>query len=138
MLLVDVDHFKAYNDRMGHVLGDVALKELALALKENIRKVDTLARFGGEEFCVILPQSDIKAAREVAGKLCEAVRGLKLRGVEKQELGHLSVSIGITVVSGESEILSDDSAVTDLVALADHALYEAKRLGRNRFVDSVG
>ncbi len=137
LLLVDVDHFKAYNDRMGHVLGDVALKELALALKENIRKVDTLARFGGEEFCVILPQSDIKAAREVAGKLCEAVRGLKLRGVEKQELGHLSVSIGITVVSGESEILSDDSAVTDLVALADHALYEAKRLGRDRFVDSV-
>lgn len=137
LLLVDVDHFKHYNDRMGHVLGDVALKELAAVLKENIRRVDTLARFGGEEFCVILPQSDIRAAREVASKLCEAVRGLKLRGVEKQELGHLSVSIGITVVSGENELLSNDSAVTDLLALADHALYEAKRLGRDRFIDNV-
>ncbi len=137
LLLVDVDHFKHYNDRMGHVLGDVALKEIAAALKVNIRKVDTLARFGGEEFCVILPQSDVKAAREVANKLCEAIRALRLRGVEKQELGHLSVSIGITVVSGESELLSTDSAVTDLIALADHALYEAKRLGRDRFIDNL-
>lgn len=137
LLLVDVDHFKGYNDRMGHVLGDVALKEIAAALKANIRKVDSLARFGGEEFCVILPQADINAAREVANKLCGAVRVLRLRGVEKQELGHLSVSIGITVVSGENEILSSDTAVTDLVALADHALYEAKRLGRDRFIDNL-
>lgn len=136
LLLVDVDHFKAYNDRMGHVLGDVALKEIAAALKESIRKVDTLARFGGEEFCVILPQSDIKAAREVAHKLCASIRVLRLRGVEKQELGHLSVSIGITVVSGENEILSADSAVTDLIGRADHALYEAKRLGRDRYIDN--
>jgi diguanylate cyclase (GGDEF)-like protein len=137
LLLVDVDHFKAYNDRMGHVLGDVALKEIAAALKESIRKVDTVARFGGEEFCVILPLSDINAAREVASKLCEAIRGLKLRGVEKQELGHLSISIGITVISGESEILSGDGAVTELIAHADRALYEAKRLGRDRFIDNV-
>lgn len=137
LLLVDVDHFKGYNDRMGHVLGDVALKEIAKALKENVRKVDTLARFGGEEFCVILPQSDIKAAREVANKLCEAVRALKLRGVEKQELGHLSVSIGIAVVSGENRELDQENAVTDIIALADQALYEAKRLGRDRFLDNV-
>lgn len=137
LLLVDVDHFKAYNDRMGHVLGDVALKEIAAALKNNIRKVDSLARFGGEEFCVILPQSDINAAREVASKLCEAVRALKLRGVEKQELGYLSISIGITVVAGDQDNLEEELAVTDLVAAADHALYEAKRLGRDRFVDNV-
>jgi len=137
LLLVDVDHFKAYNDRMGHVLGDVALKEIAHALKENIRKVDSIARFGGEEFCVILPQADIVAAREVANKLCAAVRALKLRGVEKQELGHLSVSIGIAVVSGDTLDLDQENAVTDIIAVADHALYEAKRRGRDRFVDNV-
>lgn len=137
LLLVDVDYFKAYNDRMGHVLGDVALKEIAKALKANIRKVDTLARFGGEEFCVILPQADVKAAREVANKLCESVRVLKLRGVEKQELGHLSVSIGIAVISGDQKELDKDNAVTDIIAIADQALYEAKRLGRDRFIDNI-
>lgn len=138
LLLVDVDHFKSYNDRMGHVLGDVALKEIAKALKESMRKVDTLARFGGEEFCVILPQADKKAAKEVASKLCEAVRALKLRGVEKQELGHLSISIGIVVVSGDDPELEQENAIIDIIAMADKALYEAKRLGRDRFIDYVG
>lgn len=137
VLLVDVDHFKAYNDRMGHVLGDVALKEIAKALKESIRKVDTLARFGGEEFCVILPQADLQAAKEVASKLCEAVRAINLRGVEKQELGHLSISIGIVVVTGEDRE-QEPETIIDIIAMADHALYEAKRLGRDRFIDYVG
>jgi diguanylate cyclase (GGDEF)-like protein len=134
LLLVDVDHFKAYNDRMGHVLGDVALKEIANALKESIRKVDTVARFGGEEFCVILPQTSEKAACEVANKLCESVRALKLRGAEKQELGHLSVSVGIAVIPGNADILDREDILTDLIAAADQALYEAKGLGRDRFM----
>jgi diguanylate cyclase (GGDEF)-like protein len=137
LLLVDVDHFKGYNDRMGHVLGDVALKEIARALKDNIRKVDILARFGGEEFCVILPQADIKAAREVAAKLCAAVRVLQLRGVEKQELGYLSVSIGVALVSGEYKDFDSENVVTDIIAMADKALYEAKRAGRDRFVEHI-
>jgi len=134
LLLVDVDHFKAYNDRMGHVLGDEALKAIASALKDNIRKVDSIARFGGEEFCVILPQADEQAVREVAQKLCAAIRGIKLRGVEKQELGHLSVSIGVTVVMGQAEVADADHIVMDLIAAADQALYDAKRLGRDRYV----
>lgn len=137
LLLVDVDYFKSYNDRMGHVLGDVALKEIARTLKENIRKVDIVARFGGEEFCVILPQADIKAAREVAAKLCEAVRKLDLRGVEKQELGYLSISIGIALISGEHQEDEGHNSVTDIITLADKALYEAKRLGRDRFVEAT-
>lgn len=134
LLLVDVDHFKAYNDRMGHVLGDVALKEIAKALKDNVRKVDTVARFGGEEFCVILPQADVEAAKEVAEKLCASVREIKLRGAEKQELGHLSISIGIAVVPGNESHLDDDDTVNEFISLADESLYRAKSLGRDRFV----
>lgn len=136
LLLVDVDHFKAYNDRMGHVLGDVALKSIAQELKESLRKVDSIARFGGEEFCIILPQTDEKSSREVASKLCAAVRGLKLRGVEKQELGHLSVSIGIKVLNGGTIDSDAENLVTDIIESADQALYEAKRLGRDRFMTS--
>jgi len=134
LLLVDVDHFKAYNDRMGHVLGDVALKEIASALKNSIRKVDSLARFGGEEFCVILPQAGELAAREVAHKLCGAVRALKLRGVEKQELGHLSVSIGIKLIKNLPSVIDMENAMTDIISAADQGLYEAKRLGRDRYI----
>lgn len=135
LLLIDVDHFKSYNDRMGHVLGDVALKEIALTLKDNIRKVDILARFGGEEFCVILPQTDIISAREVAKKLCEAIRCLDVRGAEKQELGYLSISIGIALVSFDNKEANIELSITDIIAQADKALYEAKKLGRDRFVE---
>jgi GGDEF domain-containing protein len=62
------------------------------------------------------------------------VRAIKLRGVEKQELGHLSVSIGITVVAGNAEVLDADHAVMDIIAAADEALYDAKRLGRDRYI----
>lgn len=136
LLLVDVDHFKAYNDRMGHLLGDEALKGIANVLKSNIRKVDSLARFGGEEFCVILPQVNERSVEEVANKLCLAVRTLKMRGVEKQELGHLSVSIGVAIVRAGAEGLDTDDAVTNIIAAADLALYDAKRLGRDRYVIS--
>lgn len=134
LLLVDVDHFKNYNDRMGHVLGDVALKEIAMTLQSNVRKVDTVARFGGEEFCVILPQTDRKAACEVANKLCEAIREVNVRGASSQELGHMSVSIGIAIVPVDSAFIEQKDASTEIVAAADRALYEAKALGRDRFV----
>ena len=83
---------------------------------------------------MILPQANEKAVREVAAKLCQAVRGLRLRGVEKQELGYLSISIGITIVSGGAKELETEDAVTEIVAAADQALYDAKRLGRDRFI----
>jgi GGDEF domain-containing protein len=70
----------------------------------------------------------------VANKLCESVRALKLRGAEKQELGHLSVSVGIAVIPGNADILDREDILTDLIAAADQALYEAKGLGRDRFM----
>lgn len=134
ILLVDVDHFKSYNDRMGHVLGDVALKGIAQSLKENTRKVDSVARFGGEEFCVILPQTNAEGAAEVAQKLCAGIRGLKFRGAENQELGYLSVSIGIAIAYGKEADVDDENVVTAIIEAADLALYEAKRQGRDRYV----
>ena len=126
ILLVDVDYFKIYNDRMGHLLGDVALKEIALCLQQSVRKVDGVARFGGEEFCVILPQTGPEAALEVAEKLTQAVRRLKIKGFEEQPLGHLSVSTGIAWFPKTPE--------KDLMGAADEALYAAKHQGRDRFV----
>lgn len=134
LLLIDVDHFKSYNDRMGHVLGDEALKAIACALKETIRKVDFVARFGGEEFCVILPQSDLDSAKEVADKLCEAIRKIKIVGADTQEFGYLSVSIGITVIPDDYDDLASKTVVKDIIAIADKALYEAKHRGRDKYV----
>ena len=134
LLLIDIDFFKSYNDRMGHVFGDMALKEVATTLKNNIRKVDFVARFGGEEFCVILPQTNIESALEVSNKLLDEVRKIRLVGVEQQALGYLSVSIGITVIPKDYNDLSNKMAVEDIISLADKALYEAKRTGRDKVV----
>lgn len=135
VLLVDVDNFKAFNDRLGHLVGDEALKAIANLLKRSVRRVDAVARFGGEEFCVILPQSDEKAAVEVAEKLVEMVRRLDFKGASKQPLGHMSVSIGVAIFPNHVVLQeSGQSVLLELVRLADSALYEAKRMGRDRVV----
>jgi diguanylate cyclase (GGDEF)-like protein len=126
LLLIDVDHFKTYNDRMGHLLGDIALKEIAQSLQQSVRKVDGVARFGGEEFCVILPQTGPDSALEVAEKLIQTVRKLEVQGAKEQPLGHLSISIGIAWFPQTSE--------KDLMGAADRALYVAKHQGRDRAV----
>ncbi|MBH1989218.1 MAG: diguanylate cyclase [Myxococcaceae bacterium] len=126
LLMIDVDHFKDYNDRMGHVMGDFVLKEIASCLQESVRKVDGVARFGGEEFCVILPQTGPDSGLEVAQKLRIAVRGLKVSGASGQPLKHLSVSIGVAWYPDQLE--------SNLIAAADRALYQAKRAGRDRVV----
>lgn len=134
VLLIDIDFFKSYNDRMGHILGDAALKEVALTLKNNVRKVDFVARFGGEEFCVILPQTNIEAALDVANKLLDEVRKINLLGVKEQPFGYLSISVGVTVIPKDYNDLSNKMAVQDIISIADKALYEAKKTGRNKVV----
>lgn len=126
VLLVDVDNFKIYNDRLGHIVGDIALKEIAKCLSQLVRKVDGVARFGGEEFCVVLPQTGPESALEVAEKLTLAVRNLNIKGADGQPLGHLSVSTGIAWFPKTAE--------KDLLEAADQALYAAKHQGRDRFV----
>ena len=134
LLMIDVDHFKSYNDRMGHLLGDEALKAIAATLEGTVRKVDAVARFGGEEFCVFLPRADEEAGADVARKLADAVRTLDLPGAEKQPLGHLSISVGLAVYPTDLPPALDGSTGQVLLDLADRAVYAAKSQGRDRLV----
>lgn len=134
ILMIDVDHFKAYNDRMGHLLGDEALKEIARTLQESVRKVDAVARFGGEELCVILPRTEEEDARDVATKLLGAVRDISLPGSEKQPLGHLSISVGVGVYPTDMPAAVDGPQWSALLDVADRAVFTAKDRGRDRVV----
>jgi diguanylate cyclase (GGDEF)-like protein/PAS domain S-box-containing protein len=121
-IMFDVDHFKTYNDRFGHLEGDQALKAIAEILRDGIRASDTIGRFGGEEFLVLLPGADEAVARTIAERIrarTEAATGL---------LAHLTVSAGIHIFSPEHEAASGDQPISK----ADKALYRAKDLGRNR------
>jgi diguanylate cyclase (GGDEF)-like protein len=135
--MIDVDHFKQYNDRMGHLLGDDALRAVADVLKSSVRKVDAVARFGGEEFCVVLPRTDEAAGLEVAEKLLRAVRGVDVPGASAQPLGRLSISVGVAVFPNDMPPASEEPAAKVIVDVADHAGYEAKRGGRDRVVSAA-
>lgn len=137
VLMIDVDHFKQYNDRMGHLLGDEALKAVARALEGSVRRVDAVARYGGEEFCVILPRTDEAAARDVAEKLRQSVVDLELQGASKQPLGAMSVSVGFAIYPDNLPAALTAPAAEVLLDTADRAVYEAKHSGRNRVVSAA-
>lgn len=124
MLLLDVDHFKRINDRYGHTVGDTCLKEIIKRIRPILRKSDFLARFGGEEFIVFLPETDGKGAVEVAEKLRRVVEDTEF--IYKAKVEKITISIGLTEVkpSGRSPDI--------LFNRMDQAMYEAKRAGRNR------
>jgi diguanylate cyclase (GGDEF)-like protein len=128
LLMIDIDHFKRYNDRNGHLLGDKVLQGVARILEGNTREVDTVARFGGEEFVVILPGQDQQTAKSVADKLRRAVYGYNFPRTQSQPGGHLSISVGVAAYPGDA----DDPKV--LLDKSDLALYVAKRAGRDRTV----
>ncbi len=134
ILMIDVDHFKAYNDRMGHLLGDRALVAVARALEGAVRKVDGVARFGGEEFSVFLPRTELEAGEDVAEKLRLAVRDLDTHGAKTQPLGHMSISMGLAVFPDDMPPAYEGKPGQVLLDLADRALYEAKHQGRDRVV----
>lgn len=123
VLMVDIDHFKRINDTHGHLIGDQALKAVASALKESLRNVDMVFRFGGEEFMVLLSNTNREAASMVGERLRMAVLGIQYL-VENRPI-ELSVSLGCaTLLPGES--------MESLLRRADNALYVSKRDGRNR------
>ena len=126
LLLIDIDRFKVFNDTHGHALGDKILTYVAGTLASGITELDTVARFGGEEFVVLINGADAAKGFEVAEKLRISVSQKKLKSNQaKQRLGNITVSIGVATMSG-----SDDMG--SLLENADKAMYKAKESGRNQ------
>lgn len=125
LLMLDIDHFKRVNDSHGHLSGDKVLQEVAACIVERVRAQDTVGRWGGEEFVVILPDTDVAGARTLAEQLRVAVERRRFTALDGQALA-LTISIGLHALSGDGE---DNE---DMVGAADRALYLAKENGRNR------
>ena len=128
IVMCDIDHFKRVNDSYGHAAGDVVLREYAALLVERIRiDVDWVARFGGEEFVVVLPETDLTGAVQVAERLRAATAALEVR-FEAQTL-HVTSSFGVASIGAT---WPEGPVAEQLLTLADQCLYQSKRLGRDR------
>ncbi|MDQ7799069.1 MAG: GGDEF domain-containing protein [Candidatus Edwardsbacteria bacterium] len=128
LLMLDIDHFKHYNDVHGHQMGDSLLKKLAQLLSISIRQPDFIARYGGEEFVVVAPETGREEVVQLAEKLRSAVEKHPFLMRESQPDGKITISIGVAVFP------EDGRSVDEMVGKADAALYIAKDLGRNRVV----
>jgi diguanylate cyclase (GGDEF)-like protein len=120
LIAFDIDHFKTVNDNFGHLFGDYVLKTIVNLTKDNIRGVDYLARWGGEEFMIILPETGLERAEALAQRIKEEIENYKFNKIVK-----------VTVSFGVAQFKKDDSEDT-LIKRADDALYKAKNKGRNR------
>ena len=126
MLMIDIDHFKSVNDRYGHAVGDEAIKFVALACKQDLRGSDMVGRLGGEEFALLLPETDRASAVIVAERIRERVAA--------QFLFAHKIQFRITISVGVAEASASMSGVDALLRSADLALYQAKDEGRNRVI----
>ena len=126
VMMVDVDHFKNINDTFGHAVGDLALREIAARIKRTIRTIDIVARFGGEEFIVLMPETNLAEACQVAERVRHAVSDTPI----EKEAGSVIVTLSIGVAELTDKSINMDQLIKD----ADQALYEAKAAGRNRLV----
>jgi len=125
-VLIDIDHFKKVNDQYGHDVGDSVLKNLASYLKRSVRPSDVVARLGGEEFVILLHQTELHAALPRLDAL--------LKGIAEISTQAGSEHIHITATFGVTEIKLEDTDVSVALIRADQALYEGKRKGRNQVV----
>jgi diguanylate cyclase len=128
LMLMDIDHFKKFNDSYGHLTGDQVLRLVAIAVKQNVKGQDISARYGGEEFAVILPDTSLRSAITVADQLRRAVMNKELmKRSTGEHLGRVTMSIGVaTLAQGDSP--------QSLIERADICLYAAKHAGRNRVI----
>jgi diguanylate cyclase (GGDEF)-like protein len=127
VLMVDVDHFKRFNDLWGHDCGDAVLRELAALMRSHFRGEDVACRYGGEEFVVLLADATLVSAQARADDLRLAMRGLTVRH-DGQTVGAITISVGVAVLPEHG------IGPSDLIAAADQALYQAKASGRDRTV----
>jgi len=130
-LLIDLDHFKQVNDGFGHDVGDEVLREFAVRLATNVRAIDLPCRYGGEEFCVIMPDTKLEDAQRIAERIRLHVGGAPFRVSGGRESLTATISVGVAATMGEGD--TPDA----LLKRADAALYEAKAQGRNRVIASA-
>lgn len=130
LLMIDLDALKPFNDRWGHAAGDRVLRTVAEALQASVRVTDTIARYGGDEIAVVMPDTDQKTARQLASKLVEVVANTRIGRAGDGPTG-VTVSIGLAVLDDR------DADARALLLRADDALYAAKRGGRNRVAEAA-
>lgn len=130
-IMIDIDFFKKFNDTYGHAIGDTVLRTTANVIKEQLREYDVPSRYGGEEFCILLPQTNIDEAKIVAERLRTSVENKKIeiQTNKNEQIKHISVTISVGLAQLDIKDMADD-----LYMKADRALYEAKEQGRNRVV----
>jgi diguanylate cyclase (GGDEF)-like protein len=136
VMYIDIDHFKQINDRVGHQGGDDVLREVAMRIKAELRISDALARFGGEEFVVLLIDADASSSAVVANRIRASVADAPVELLHGQ-LVPVTVSIGVAMLDQGERSLALETAAQQLLAQADTALYQAKQAGRNRVVASA-
>ena len=122
-LMIDADHFKMINDQHGHLTGDMVLKEISGIVQESVREIDIVGRFGGEEFCVVLPDTDMEGARVVAERIRKSAEKRLIKAYDNAV--RVTVSIGVAIYPNDGKLLEE------LMDKADWALYRAKSQGRN-------
>jgi two-component system cell cycle response regulator len=127
-LVIDIDYFKSINDTHGHDAGDDVLRDFALRIKRSIRGIDLACRYGGEEFVLVMPETDMAVAAMVAERLRRRIAGEPFAIQEGAKAIPVTISIGIAALRGKEE------TAASLLKRADQALYRAKRDGRNRVV----
>jgi diguanylate cyclase (GGDEF)-like protein len=123
-MMIDLDHFKKYNDTYGHLAGDEILVKMAAIFSDCIREVDYAARYGGEEFLILLPKTDLEGGVEVAERIRNQLSDTKPDDGKKK--------VGITLSIGIAEFPQHGDTAQTIIAAADAALYQAKRHGRNQ------
>jgi diguanylate cyclase len=128
VLLIDIDHFKRFNDNFGHGVGDQVLRLVAKALRERVREVDLPARYGGEELIAVLPGADLSTCKAVAERIR---RSISERQITRRSTGEILPGVTVSIGVGQFQF---GEAITDLIERCDRALYLAKKTGRNRVV----
>lgn len=134
LVMIDIDYFKIYNDTYGHLQGDICLRQVASCLKDSLkRSQDFVSRYGGEEFAAVLPNSDIDGALIVGEIMRSNIDMLNIPHTNSKVLDHVTISIGVGCT-----VPDNNSDVSNLIKLADKALYEAKLHGRNQVKHTIG
>jgi diguanylate cyclase (GGDEF)-like protein len=129
LLMLDIDHFKIINDTYGHITGDKVLQHFSNVVEKNLRNFDILGRFGGEEFCILLPATDMAGGQQFAERLCQIIAATPI------ETNNFSIAYSVSI--GVTMFLPGDNKIINIIERADTALYQAKTAGRNCAISSL-